>query len=126
MNEPIPGNVLFESLRDKDAIILASNVRITGGVAEGIFRAAKDLDSAVIFEIARSECNIKRGYTGMVPCEYAEAIIGAAEEVGFDVWALHAARALRDRAKIYSRAIIGQRLINARTRGLKEVLNLNI
>jgi fructose-bisphosphate aldolase class II len=90
MNEPIPGNVLFESLRDKDAIILASNVRITGGVAEGIFRAAKDLDSAVIFEIARSECNIKRGYTGMVPCEYAEAIKGAAEEVGFDVWALHA------------------------------------
>ena len=90
MNEPIPGNVLFESLRDKDAIILASNVRITGGVAEGIFRAAKDLDSAVIFEIARSECNIKRGYTGMVPCEYAEAIMGAAEEVGFDVWALHA------------------------------------
>jgi fructose-bisphosphate aldolase class II len=90
MNEPIPGNVLFESLRDKDAIILASNVRITGGVAEGIFRAAKDLDSAVIFEIARSECNIKRGYTGMVPCEYAEAIMDAAEEVGFDVWALHA------------------------------------
>jgi fructose-bisphosphate aldolase class II len=90
MNEPIPGNVLFESLRDKDAIILASNVRITGGVAEGIFRAAKDLDSAVIFEIARSECNINRGYTGMVPCEYAETIMGAAEEVGFDVWALHA------------------------------------
>ena len=90
MNEPIPGNVLFESLRDKDAIILASNARVTAGVAEGIFRAAKDLDSAVIFEIARSECNVNRGYTGMVPCEYAEAIKGAAEEIGFDVWALHA------------------------------------
>jgi fructose-bisphosphate aldolase class II len=90
MNEPIPGNVLFESLRDKDTIILASNARITEGVAKGIFRAAKDLDSAVIFEIARSECNIKRGYTGMVPSMYAEAIMGAADEVGFDVWALHA------------------------------------
>ena len=90
MNEPIPGNVLFESLRDKDAIVLASNARVTAGVAEGIFRAAKDLDSAVIFEIARSECNVNRGYTGMVPCEYAEAIKGAAEEIGFDVWALHA------------------------------------
>jgi len=90
MNEPIPGNMLFESLRDKDAIILASNARITAGVAEGIFRAAKNLDSAVIFEIARSECNVNRGYTGMVPCEYAEAIMGAAEEVDFDVWALHA------------------------------------
>ena len=90
MNEPIPGNVLFESLRDKDAIILASNARVTAGVAEGIFRAAKYLDSAVIFEIARSECNVNRGYTGMVPCEYADAIKGAAEEIGFDVWALHA------------------------------------
>ena len=90
MNEPIPGNVLFESLRDKDAIILASNARVTAGVAEGIFRAAKDMDSALIFEIARSECNVNRGYTGMVPCEYAEAIKGAAEEIGFDVWALHA------------------------------------
>ncbi len=90
MNEPIPGNVLFESLRDKDAIILASNVRIPAGVAEGTFRAAKDLDSAVIFEIARSECNINRGYTGMVPSEYAEAMRGAADDVGFDVWALHA------------------------------------
>ncbi|MCW3989217.1 MAG: class II fructose-bisphosphate aldolase [Candidatus Bathyarchaeota archaeon] len=90
MNEPIPGNVLFESLRDKDAIILASNARVTAGVAEGIFRAAKDMDSALIFEIARSECNVNRGYTGMVPSEYAEAIKGAAEEIGFDVWALHA------------------------------------
>jgi len=90
MNEPIPGNLLFESLRDKDAIILASNARVTAGVAEGIFRAAKDMDSAVIFEIARSECNVNRGYTGMVPSEYAEAIKGAAEEIGFDVWALHA------------------------------------
>jgi fructose-bisphosphate aldolase class II len=90
MNEPIPGNVLFESLRDKGAIILASNARVTAGVAEGIFMAAKDQDSAVIFEIARSECNVDRGYTGMIPSEYAEAIKRAAEATGFDMWALHA------------------------------------
>ena len=53
MNEPIPGNLLFDSLRDKDAIILASNIRIPAGLLEGLFRAAKNLDSAIIFEIAR-------------------------------------------------------------------------
>ena len=90
MNEPIPGNLLFDSLRDKDAIILASNIRIPAGLLEGLFRAAKNLDSAIIFEIARSECNVGRGYTGMVPSEYAEAVKRAAEEVDFDVWALHA------------------------------------
>jgi fructose-bisphosphate aldolase class II len=44
----------------------------------------------VIFEIARSECNVNRGYTGMIPCEYAEAIKKAEEATGFDMWALHA------------------------------------
>ena len=61
MNDPIPGNVIFESLRDKSAIVLASNARVTAGVVEGIFKAAKALDSAVIFEIARSECRLDGG-----------------------------------------------------------------
>ena len=90
MGKPIPGNVMFEALKDKGAIILAANVRITPGVAEGIFRAAKDLDSAIIFEIAKSECNLDVGYTGMKPCDYAEQIKAAASKVGVDVWALHA------------------------------------
>jgi len=90
MCKPIPGNVMFEALKDKGAIILAANVRITPGVAEGIFRAAKDLDSAIIFEIAKSECNLDVGYTGMKPCDYAEQIKAAASKVGVDVWALHA------------------------------------
>ncbi len=90
MGKPIPGNVMFEALKDKGAIILAANVRITPGVAEGIFRAAKDLDSAIIFEIAKSECNLDVGYTGMKPCDYAEQIKVAANKIGVDVWALHA------------------------------------
>ena len=90
MTEPIPGKVLFEELKDKDSIILAANVRIIPGVAEGIFRAAKDLDSAVIFEIAKSECNLNVGYTGMRPCDYAAYIKAAASKVGVDIWVLHA------------------------------------
>ena len=90
MNDPIPGNVIFESLRDKGAIVLASNARVTAGVVEGIFKAAKALDSAVIFEIARSECNLDGGYTCMTPKIYSEEVRKAAEGVDFDVWSLHA------------------------------------
>lgn len=90
MYEPMPGDVLFRSLKDKGAIVMAVNARVTAGLAKGIFRAAKDLDSAVIFEIARSECNLERGYTGLLPIDYATHIMEAASEVGFDVWTLHA------------------------------------
>ncbi len=88
--EPIPGNVMFQSLKDEKSIIMATNCRTTAGVAKGIFRAAKDLDSAVIFEIARSECNLDRGYTGFLPSDYAARVKEAAEEVEFDMWVLHA------------------------------------
>ena len=90
MKGPIPGNVIFESLRDKGAIVLASNARVTAGVVEGIFKAAKALDSAVIFEIARSECNLDGGYTGQTPSRYSEEVRKAADRVDFDVWSLHA------------------------------------
>jgi fructose-bisphosphate aldolase class II len=90
MYEPIPGNVLYQSLKDKNAIIMAANARITAGVAEGIFRAAKDMDSAIIFEIARSESNLEKGYTGLSPADYSAKIREAAEKVGFDMWVLHA------------------------------------
>ncbi len=90
MYEPIPGDVMFRALKDKSAIVMAVNARTTVGVAEGIFRAAKDLDSAVIFEIARTECNQDVGYTGMTPGDYAERIMAAAKKVEFDMWSLHA------------------------------------
>ncbi len=82
--------MLFRSLKDENAIIMAANARTTPGIAKGIFRAAKDMDSAIIFEIARSECNLDKGYTGMLPSDYAAHIQEAAREVGFDMWVLHA------------------------------------
>ena len=90
MSQPISGDIIFRSLKDRDAIIMAANARTTPGIVKGIFRAAKDLDSAVMFEIARSECNQDVGYTGMDPALYARDVKAGAEEVGFDIWALHA------------------------------------
>ena len=90
MGEPIPGDIMFRSLKDRGAIIMAVNARMTKGVVKGIFRAAKDLDAAVIFEIARSEANQDIGYTGMTPRDYARQIRAAADEVDFDIWAMHA------------------------------------
>jgi len=69
---------------------MACNLRITKGVATGLFRAAKDLDSAVILEIARSESDLSGGYTGLTPKDYADRVWEAAKEVEFDAWALHA------------------------------------
>lgn len=88
--EALAGSYLFEALRDKGCIILAANVRITKGVLRGVFRAAKDTDAAIIIEMAKSECNQHKGYTGYRPKEYARIAYKTAEEVGHDVWALHA------------------------------------
>lgn len=90
MSKPIPGNALFGALKDRGTIIMAVNARMTRGVVKGIFRAARDMDAAVIMEIARSECNQDVGYTGMTPRDYAEQVQAAANEVGWDIWALHA------------------------------------
>ncbi len=90
MNKPIPGDIMFRSLKDRGTIIMAANARMTRGVVRGIFRAAKDLDAAIIFEIARSESNQDVGYTGMTPDDYGKQVQAAADEVDFDIWALHA------------------------------------
>ena len=90
MIKPIPGDLMFRSLKDRGTIIMAANLRMTRGVARGIFRAAKDLDAPLIFEIARSECDQNGGYTGMKPADYAAHIQQAASDVKFDVWVLHA------------------------------------
>jgi len=90
MSKPIPGDIMFRSLKDRGTIIMAVNARSTMGVVKGIFRAAKDLDAALMMEIARSECNQDVGYTGMDPKAYAEQCQIAADDVGFDMWALHA------------------------------------
>jgi fructose-bisphosphate aldolase class II len=144
MNRPIPGDIMYRALMDKDLIILAANVRVTPGVTEGIFRAAKDLDSAVIFEIAKSECNQNRGYTGMVPQDYSDYVCKTAENIDHDAWALHAdhitikegttkdildAKALIDaqiKAEFTSFAIDASHLYDVTTENLRDALARNI
>jgi len=69
---------------------MACNTRIVPGVTKGIFRAAKDLDSAIMIELAKSECNLEGGYTGLTPAELSMRSCAVACEVGHDIWALHA------------------------------------
>lgn len=90
INEPIPGNKVFNALKDEECIILACNPRITIGAAKGIFKAAKDLDAALIMELARTECNHKVGYTGLTPKTFAEKLREANAEVKHDIWVHHA------------------------------------
>ncbi len=87
---PMPGNHLFDALKNDKTIIMACNVRITKGILKGIFLAAKKLDAAVIMELAKSESDLNGGYTGLKPKDFALMSKEAAKEVAFDVWALHA------------------------------------
>jgi len=86
---PVPGQAIFNGVSGKKAIVMAANVRIAA-VAKGIFQAAKDTDSAVFMELARSECDLKGGYTGMTPQDFSDKMNAAARTVQFDIWALHA------------------------------------
>ncbi|SES76167.1 fructose-bisphosphate aldolase [Methanococcoides vulcani] len=87
--EPIPSSLMFKSLLDKDTIIMTANPRIAL-VMNGIMRAAKDMDAPLIFELARSECNLEGGYSGLKPSDLSRMARESAKEVGFDMWALHA------------------------------------
>ena len=86
---PIPGSTILSGIAGKKAIVMAANVRIAT-VAEGIFKAAKDTDSAVFMELARSESDLKGGYTGMTPQVFGDKMRAAAAATGCDIWALHA------------------------------------
>jgi fructose-bisphosphate aldolase, class II len=86
---PVAGSAILGAVAGQKKIIMAANVRVTL-VAEGIFRAAKDTDSAVFMELARSECDLKGGYTGMTPQVFSEKMQAAAKNTGCDAWALHA------------------------------------
>ena len=86
---PLSGLRIFEGISGKKTIIMAANTRITS-VAKGIFKAAKDTDSAVFMELARSECDLNGGYTGLTPKDFSEKMNAAAEAAQCDVWALHA------------------------------------
>ncbi|MBN2251407.1 MAG: class II fructose-bisphosphate aldolase [Candidatus Altiarchaeota archaeon] len=88
--EPISGERIFNAILDKDCIVMAANTRYIPGVAEGILTAAKETDTPVIIEIARSECDLKGGYTGYTPKDFAEKVMEAAKKAQNDKWALHA------------------------------------
>jgi len=86
---PLPGSTVLRAVSGHKVIVMAANPRIAS-IAQGIFQAAKDTDSAVIMELARSECDLKGGYTGLTPQDFSRRMNDAAKEVGFDAWALHA------------------------------------
>jgi len=86
---PIPGSTILRGISGKKTIIMAANIRVAT-VAEGIFKAAKDTDSAVFMELARSECDLNGGYTGFTPKVFSEKMNEAAKAAEFDIWALHA------------------------------------
>jgi fructose-bisphosphate aldolase, class II len=86
---PISGSTIFKGITGQKTIVMAANTRVAM-VAQGIFRAARDADSAVFMELARSESDLKGGYTGLTPHDFGEKMREAAKVTQCDVWALHA------------------------------------
>lgn len=86
----MPGARAFNALRDSDCILMAVNPRVNEGVLDGVFDAAKEADAAVVFELAKSECNLQGGYTGLTPADFAANVKRAAAAAGFHEWVLHA------------------------------------
>lgn len=93
MNEvtygPLSGSAILNGITGHNAIVMAANTRIAT-VATGIFQAAKDTGSVVFMELARSECDLNGGYTGMTPADFSRRMQKAAQDVQFGTWALHA------------------------------------
>src|SRR5512139_1797064 len=93
MNErmfaPVSGSAILNGVAGHKVIVMAANTRIAT-VAEGIFQAARDTDSAVFMELARSESDLNGGYTGLTPADFSRRMQEAAAKVKFDIWALHA------------------------------------
>lgn len=83
------GRPFYSKLHSQDCIIMACNTRIAKGVVDGIFQAAKDTKSPIIFELAKSESDLKGGYTGLTPQKYAEYVINAAKEIKYSNYVIH-------------------------------------
>ncbi|MBU0761434.1 MAG: class II fructose-bisphosphate aldolase [Candidatus Altiarchaeota archaeon] len=77
--KPVWGEDVVNALAGKGCIVMATNIRITHS-ARGIMLAAKELDAAVMFEIAKSEI----GYTDQPPKEFVRNIEQIAQEVEFN------------------------------------------
>jgi fructose-bisphosphate aldolase class II len=87
---PLPGSLVFQALKDQPMIILAANTRINIGVLDGLFKAAKEMNSVIIFELAKSESDLKGGYSGLTPEQFAENVKTAAKNADHPWYILHA------------------------------------
>ncbi|MHA1972302.1 MAG: class II fructose-bisphosphate aldolase [Candidatus Hodarchaeales archaeon] len=87
--KPMWGRPFYEKLRSSDSIVMACNTRIAKGLVEGIFKAAKDTKSPIIFELAKSESDLKGGYTGLTPSTFAEYVMEEAKKVKYSYYLIH-------------------------------------
>ncbi len=79
----VNGHDVFRNIRDEKIIIMACNTRIKH-IIPGIMKAAMETDSVVAFELAKSECDLKGGYTGMTPQDYFDVLVDYADRIGYD------------------------------------------
>jgi fructose-bisphosphate aldolase class II len=79
----INGKDVFENIRDEKIIIMACNTRIKH-VIPGIMKAAMETDSLLAYELAKSESDLKGGYTGMTPQDYFDTLVDYADQIGYD------------------------------------------
>jgi fructose-bisphosphate aldolase class II len=80
---PVNGRDVYRALAAHETIVMACNIRIPL-VVPGIMRAAKELDAVVAFELAKSEGDLKGGYTGMNPEIFVRTLLAAAKKAEFD------------------------------------------
>lgn len=79
---PLSSHDIMKALKGEKVIIIANNARVKH-VIPGILRAAKELDAIIAFELAKSEGNLKGGYTGMNPSFYANTVFDYAEKANY-------------------------------------------
>jgi len=87
--KPMWGQPFYTKLHSSNCIIMACNTRIVRGVVEGIFQAAKDTKSPIIFELAKSESDLQGGYTGLTPATFAKYVNISAEKVQYPNYVIH-------------------------------------
>jgi len=87
--ESLPGGEVYRALKNAEAIILAANPRFNLGVLEGLLQAAKDMNTIIILELARSECDLNGGYTGLTPQTFANNVRSAAKKVDNPNFIIH-------------------------------------
>ena len=87
--EALPAFSIYKKLTKANSIILATNTRINIGIVDGIFEAAKKMNTVVIFELAKSESDLKGGYTGLTPKDFAHNVKLAAEKADWPWFILH-------------------------------------